>query len=108
MALSSHQIGTIVAATTIGVTGHRVLSEPDRIEAGIEVALDEIERTWPSTPLQLISALADGADRLVAQAVRRRIDSRNQSCCMAQWSMLAVLPLAVEEYRTDFTDAASQ
>ena len=54
----------------IGVTGHRVLAEPYRIQAGIEVVLDEIEHTlFSRAPLQVISALADGADRLVAQAV---------------------------------------
>ncbi|HEX7612074.1 MAG TPA: hypothetical protein VF371_04805, partial [Candidatus Limnocylindrales bacterium] len=76
----------------IGVTGHRVLAETDRVEAGVQVALARIEASHPGRSLTVVSALAEGADRLVAEAVLRRPNSRLE----------AVLPLPKFDFLNDF------
>lgn len=79
------------AERLIGVTGHRILMELDKIEAGVAQALDRIEASAPGTRLVAVSSLAEGADRIVAHAVLARGGRLD-----------AVLPLAQADYETDF------
>ena len=51
----------------IGVTGHRVLTEVNRVSAGIEDAFARIAEAFPGRPVTVISALAEGADRLAVE-----------------------------------------
>jgi hypothetical protein len=81
----------------IGVTGHRILTEIDRLESGITEALLRIDESFPGEPLIALSALAEGADRLVVDAVLGR-DGR----------LRAVLPLAADDYEDDFGSAESK
>lgn len=83
---------------TIGVTGHRVLTEPERIQAGVDQALDRIAQRFPGQPLAVISSLAEGADRLVARRVLARPAAR----------LVVPLPLAKADYLTDFESAESK
>ena len=76
----------------IGVTGHRVLAEAALITSGIEKALARIEERRPGRSLVVVSALAEGADRLVAEAVLNRSGARLQ----------VVLPLPKFDYLDDF------
>jgi hypothetical protein len=82
----------------IGVTGHRILAERARVVAGIETALGRIEARFPARALVVVSALAEGADRLVAEAVLRRPGSR----------LVAVLPMPTSEYLADFATVESR
>ncbi len=82
----------------IGVTGHRVLADTDLVTAGIEKALARIEGSQPGRPLIVVTALAEGADRLVAEAVLRRPGARLE----------AVLPLPRFDYLQDFLSPASK
>ena len=82
---------------TIGVTGHRFLAEVDKLEAGVDQALTEIERVFGG-PVTVISALAEGADRLVAERALARPGS----------ALEVVLPLPRAEYLTDFRSAESK
>jgi hypothetical protein len=77
---------------TIGVTGHRILAEPDKVTAGVDQALDHIAQAFPGRPWTVVSALAEGADRLVVQRVLVRCQAR----------LVVVLPLATGEYLDDF------
>jgi hypothetical protein len=83
---------------TIGVTGHRVLTEMEKVTAGIDEALAAFERRFLGGPLIVLSALAEGADRLVAERVLARPGSR----------LHAVLPLPRADYLTDFASAGSR
>ena len=66
----------------IGVTGHRILTELDKINAGVAEALHRIEQAFPGQPLTVISALAEGADgRLVAPCRWRRLTT----CPISKW-----------------------
>lgn len=90
--------GGAPGALRIGVTGHRILAERERVVAGIETALGRIEARLPGRALVIVSALAEGADRLVAEAVLRRPGSR----------LVAVLPMPRSEYLSDFATPESR
>jgi len=81
----------------VGVTGHRFLIELNKIGDGIVKALERIEQSFPGKPLTVMSALAEGADRLVAKPVLAR----------STGGLTAVLPLAATDYQTDFESAES-
>jgi len=76
----------------VGVTGHRALAEPDEVRREVDAVLDGL-----TEPLTAVSSLAEGADRLVAQAVLDRGGRLD-----------VVLPLEPADYETDFADAASR
>ena len=82
----------------IGVTGHRILTELDKINAGVDEALRRIEQAFPGQPLTVISSLAEGADRLVVHQVLARPKARLE----------VPLPLPKADYLTDFASAESK
>ena len=81
----------------IGVTGHRDLRDQDipRLEREVAAVLASLRRDFlgkdDETPVIVLSALAEGADRLVARVA------------VAQGARLIVpLPMPLDEYRRDF------
>jgi len=77
----------------IGVTGHRILTELDKINAGVAEALHRIEQAFPGQPLTVISALAEGADgRLVVRQVLARPNARLVAPC--RWRRLTTCPIS--------------
>ncbi len=80
----------------IGVTGHRILAEVDKLEAGLDVVVRRLEEAFPGR-WTVLSALADGSDRLVAHRLLGREGTR----------LVAVLPLARDDYECDFATGAS-
>ena len=95
--------GIVPFRLRIGVTGHRCLStDPaitDLVLAALQRARDLASRV-SSSPLaiSIVSSLAEGADRLVAQV--GLADPTAQ--------LEAILPLPAEDYRSDFVSAESQ
>lgn len=84
----------------IGVTGHRKLADPDGVRRAVARLLDRISVTLNQhdhTALEwtIVSPLAKGADRIVADAVLARPGSRLE----------VITPFAMEEYRKDFNDS---
>jgi hypothetical protein len=82
----------------IGVTGHRILAERERVAAGVEAAISRTEAAFPGRLLVVVSALAEGADRLVAEAAMARPGSR----------LRAILPLPRSDYLEDFASPESR
>jgi hypothetical protein len=78
----------------IGVTGHRVLSNPDKIKAGIDLVLLKIHDSFPDQKWIIYSPLAQGADCMVAE----RILEQDQA------ELVVPLPLPASEYSLDFTN----
>ena len=76
----------------IGVTGHRFLSEMEKIEAGIATALRFIEHKYLGETFVVVSSLAEGADRLVVRQVLSQPHS----------SLIVALPLPESDYLNDF------
>jgi hypothetical protein len=84
--------------TTIGVTGHRYLAETDKLRTKIVETLDHVVRVFPGESLTVVSALAEGADTLVAQLALERFNAR----------LVVPLPLPREEYLNDFATNAAK
>lgn len=96
--------GCVPLCLRIAVTGHRKLAEGDpALTDAVDAALDRIEvrrrAGTAATPvgLTVVTALAEGADRIVA----RRAMLRGAS-------MEVVLPMPCDDYLTDFESAASR
>jgi hypothetical protein len=86
------------SSVVVGVTGHRILAEVERVSTGVEDAVVRIGEAFPGRALTVLSALAEGADRLVVEAVLERPDGR----------LVAVLPLPADDYETDFRSDESK
>jgi hypothetical protein len=83
----------------IGVTSHRDLPPEDTeaIRLRVRAFLEELQEAFPGLPLVVLSALAEGGDRLVAEEGLRR-GAR----------LVAPLPLPPALYLEDFADDASR
>jgi hypothetical protein len=93
--LAGFERAHLLAPLVIGVTGHRDLREEDRIHlaAKVKEILLDLRRDYPATPLIVMSALAEGADRLVAEvALAPDVGAR----------VVAPLPLPLAMYEQDF------
>jgi len=53
-----------------GVTGHRDVKDFEEVKSSVTSLLKSYQDTYPSTPLVLLSALADGADTLVTEVAK--------------------------------------
>ena len=82
----------------IGVTGHRDIL-PEDVEGARHKSrelLSTIKSSMPATRITVISGLAEGADRIFAEAA---LD--------LNMSVEAVLPMPLEYYKNDFDEASS-
>lgn len=77
----------------VGVTGHRDLAadEVDNVVQRVRDFFQSLARSYPHTPVILLSSLAEGADRLVARAALE-----------FGAELYVVLPLQAELYEEDF------
>lgn len=83
----------------LGVTGHRDLRPEDieQLKHSVATIFRDLLQNYPHTPLTMLSSLAEGADRLVAEvALDMGID------------LVCPLPLPPELYRADFATEASR
>ena len=82
----------------IGITGHRDIRDEDkqRLKQLIKRIIEEKIAQCPNTPIAILTPLAEGADRLAANAALE--------CGV---SFIAPLPMPVDEYRKDFTTRES-
>lgn len=62
-------LSNVVAPLVIGITGHRDIRSQDRdeLESAVRSIFVELRTRYRSTPFMLLSALAEGADRLAAR-----------------------------------------
>jgi hypothetical protein len=95
--------GSIPFRILVGVTGHRKLDDTERLVERVREALEKIRGMVPFRPgtavvLDILSPLAEGADRLVAREVLLSPSSELE----------VVLPLDRECYMTDFAAAGSK
>lgn len=81
----------------IGVTGHRYLADPGAVAIAVDVVLDEFCPAGHADPVVVVTGLAEGADRLVADRVLARPPA----------ALHAVLALPADDFRTDFPDTAA-
>lgn len=91
---------------TLGVSGHRdiVLDDMDDLRHKVEGLLQDLSKRFPSTPLRMLTGLADGADRLVADVF---LEERGRAIASGKrvakhWKLVATLPMPASEYKADF------
>ena len=89
---------TALIRLRLGVTGHRVLAAREKIAAGVDLVLDRCQDRVPGGRLLLLSPLAEGGDRIVAERVLAR-----PGCALH-----ATLPLRLEECLQDFLTESSK
>jgi SMODS and SLOG-associating 2TM effector domain 1 len=96
--------GRISLHLRVGVTGHRSLDEDDhalgkRVRHALYLIKSRCREGRDTTPISLtvVSALAEGADRIVAREAIK---------CGASFEV--VLPLPLDDYLTDFESAKSR
>lgn len=88
----------------VGVTGHRSLRDTQDVADRLRVGLDNLRQLGGDAGggaparLEILSALAEGADRLVAEV----------ALAESETSLVAVLPLARDDYVQDFVTAQSR
>src|SRR5215469_1464989 len=82
----------------VGVTGHRdvAASHVDAARDLVTQRLRQLMRDYPHTPIVVLSPLAEGADRIVAEAA-----------LSLELELLVPLPISLEQYRQDFTTPES-
>lgn len=83
---------------TIGAIGHRYLKETTKIIKGVDKALETIKEKF-GTPFIMLSALAEGADRLIVHRAQTMQEDTH---------LLALLPLPMEDYMADFETLTSK
>jgi hypothetical protein len=89
----------VQAPLVIGIAGHIDLRENDRLalEASVQEILLTLHKEYSETPLILVSALAEGADRLAAKAaLSSHLGVR----------LIVPIPMPVDLYELDFDTAS--
>jgi hypothetical protein len=83
----------------IGVTGHRHLRAGDLSthRAHVRELFAQLRLRYPSTPLRVVTALAEGADRLVAEVA---LEEGHE--------LLVPLPLEPDDYERDFPHSTAE
>ena len=83
----------------LGVTGMRTIEHPARAKEVVVEQMRRLKRRYPNTPFAILSALAPGADQMVARAALDVLDAQ----------LFVPLPMPLASYRETFaTDAARQ
>ena len=83
----------------IGVTGHRHLRAADvpTLREHVCELFTQLRKRYPSTPLRIVTALAEGADRVVAEMA---LEGGHE--------LLVPLPLEPADYERDFPESAAE
>jgi len=81
----------------IGVTGHRDIdpADVDHLRKTVEGLLVQLRQRLPGIHVELVSGMADGADRIAAEAA-----------LAAGMNVHALLPMPLDMYLTDFDEAS--
>jgi hypothetical protein len=83
----------------LGVTGHRNIDTKNKsLNDAIRGQCHSLIRSYRHSPFIILSALAEGADRLVARIAMEEVQAQ----------LIAVLPLPAEDYLRDFATEASK
>ena len=79
----------------LGVTGHRDLRARDvpKLRDKLAAEISSLKKRFPSSPLYLLTALAEGADTVAAEVAKS-----------SDVQTIAVLPFPIDDYIQDFTN----
>ena len=95
----------------IAVAGHRDprLEFLPLLRQNFRIQLESLIRTLPHTPLLMLNGLAEGMDSETAQVFLDVVatDRQRRGSAIPHHQLVAALPKAPLEYRTDFEDPAA-
>jgi hypothetical protein len=98
-------VGRIGVEFRVGITGHRSFCDRSRVSENVRIALERVlehqsVRSTKTTPvgLTIVSALAEGADRILIEQAR----------AVGPFRLEAILPMAPEAYIDDFKTRESR
>ena len=93
------EIDSVLIPLVVGVAGHRDLVPETipAIEAALRKVFEDLRRMHDGSPMIVLSALAEGADRVVAR-IALEFDAR----------LVVTLPMPIAQYRHDFGTPESQ
>lgn len=83
----------------VGITGHRDIENEEQIMDQIITILKRILQQYPSSPIVLLTPLAEGTDRVAAKAVNKMR--------LPRISYSVLLPMNENEYKATFSDETS-
>ena len=86
-----------LAVIRVGVTGHRNVEDEGEVGRRLVAAVRSVRGDASIADVEIWSSLAEGADRLVAELVPGEAGG-----------LVAVLPLAADDYRGDFDSVESR
>ncbi|MBI5679907.1 MAG: SLATT domain-containing protein [Methanobacterium sp.] len=88
----------------IGITGHRILPDEQRIRENVKKVMVKVEALLPKTPhtFYIISPLAEGADRVATEEILKLSSLEDNTF------LEAILPLSPNEYHQDFAGDESK
>jgi len=89
----------------IGITGHRDIIKTVRNKEDIQKFLLDLARKKPNEKIQLLSPLADGADRYVAEIMFELKKDKN---FQDRLELIVPMPFELEEYQKDFDEKSKQ
>ena len=84
----------------IGITGHRTIPDQNIIKCKINEVIHNIQNKLNNSILTVISPIAEGSDRIVAEEILSLDRNKNK--------LIVVLPLEKEDYMNDFKTTESK
>lgn len=82
---------------TLGITGHRDLKDIEHINNLLVQEVSHLQTLYPNSELIILSALAEGADRMLANIAKQK-----------NLPLHVILPFNKEEYEKDFPDTINE
>lgn len=87
---------------TVGIIGHLDIIPTDEHRKRIETLFVELAQKYPNSPVHLISSIAEGADRFVADIL---LELKNENeMYRDRFELIVPMPFSAEEYKEDFDD----
>ena len=87
---------------TIGVTGHRDIVENKQLKQDVIQFFSALATEYSTRKIKLLSPLADGADRFVADIF---LDFQKQH---KAWELIVPMPFSQERYMEDFDEESKR
>ena len=91
---------------TVGVVGHLDVITTDEHRTKIEKLFKDLASEYPNSPVYLISPIAEGADRFVAN-IFLDLKNKNESY-RDRFELIVPMPFNTEEYKQDFGDESDK
>jgi len=87
---------------TVGIIGHLDIVPTNEHRKRIETLFVDLAQKYPNSPVHLVSSIAEGADRFVAN-ILLKLKNENE-VYHDRFELIVPMPFSPEEYKEDFDD----